>query len=136
MKTEHVKTPATTEEMSSRGVEERVKRHKSQRSAPFAKENRGRIGKKVEKTTCKPAEQEENHEKGPRRSRAGNQMGNPDEDSAKTQTAAIFRRPVQCIAGQNQSRNGRTSFQMSAPSVRSFTDTGIRLSLTSRTGDA
>ena len=40
----------------------------SQRSAPFAKENRGRIGKKIEKTTCKPVEQEEYHEKGPRRS--------------------------------------------------------------------
>jgi hypothetical protein len=64
MKTEHVKTPATTEEVCARGVEERVKRHKSQRSAPFAKENRGRIGKR----TCKPVEQEENHEKGPRRS--------------------------------------------------------------------
>jgi hypothetical protein len=67
MKTEHVKTPATTEEVSSRGVEERVKRHKSQRSAPFTKENRGRIGKKIEKMTYKPAEQEENHKKVPRR---------------------------------------------------------------------
>ena len=59
-----VKTPATTEEASSHGLEERVKRHKSQRSDPFAKENRGRIGKK----TCRPMGQEENHEKGPRRS--------------------------------------------------------------------
>jgi hypothetical protein len=38
MKTEHVKTSATTEEVSSRGVEKRVKRHKCQRSAPFAGE--------------------------------------------------------------------------------------------------
>ena len=33
-----MKTPATTEEVSSRGVEKRAERHKCQRSAPFAKE--------------------------------------------------------------------------------------------------
>jgi hypothetical protein len=49
MKTEHVKTPATTEEVSARGVEEGVKRHKSQRSAPFVKENRGGLEKRLKK---------------------------------------------------------------------------------------
>jgi hypothetical protein len=49
MKTEHVKTPAFTEEVSARWVEERVKRQKSKRSAPFVKENRGRIGQKIGK---------------------------------------------------------------------------------------
>jgi hypothetical protein len=33
-----MKTPATTEEVSSREVEKRAERHKCQRSAPFAKE--------------------------------------------------------------------------------------------------
>jgi hypothetical protein len=77
MKAEHVKTAASTEEVSSHGLKKRLERHKSQRSAPFARENRGRIGKKTEKKTCKPVEQEENHEKGPRWSWARNQMGNP-----------------------------------------------------------
>jgi hypothetical protein len=31
---------------------------------------RADIGKQIEKTTCKPVAQEENHEKDPRRSRA------------------------------------------------------------------
>ena len=39
---------------------------------PLPERNRGRAGK----TACKPVEQEENHEKGPRWSWAGNQMGN------------------------------------------------------------
>jgi hypothetical protein len=38
MKADHVKTPETTEEVSSHGVEKRAERHKSQRSAPFAGE--------------------------------------------------------------------------------------------------
>jgi hypothetical protein len=38
MKTEHVKTPETTEEVSSDGMEKRVERCKSQRTAPFARE--------------------------------------------------------------------------------------------------
>jgi len=37
------------EAVSARGVEERAERHKSQGSASFDEENRGRIGKKVEK---------------------------------------------------------------------------------------
>jgi hypothetical protein len=68
MKTEPVETPVTTGEVSSRRVEERVKRHKSQRSALLARENWGLAGKKIEKKTCNPMEQEENHEEGPRRS--------------------------------------------------------------------
>src|ERR1700691_1213633 len=44
-----MKTRETTEEVSSHGVEKRAERHKSERSAPFATENRGRIGKKIEK---------------------------------------------------------------------------------------
>jgi len=35
-----MKTPETTEEVSSRGVEKRAERHKGQRSAPFAGEKR------------------------------------------------------------------------------------------------
>jgi hypothetical protein len=34
----YVKTTATTEEVSSHGVEKRAERHKCQRSAPFARE--------------------------------------------------------------------------------------------------
>jgi hypothetical protein len=64
MKTEYVKTSAATEEVSSHGVEKRVKRRKSHRNTPCAGKNRGRTGKKI----CKPMEQEENHEKVPRRS--------------------------------------------------------------------
>jgi hypothetical protein len=44
-----MKTRETTEEVSSHGVEKRAERLKSERSAPFATENRGRIGKKIEK---------------------------------------------------------------------------------------
>jgi hypothetical protein len=38
MKAKHVKTPETTEEVSSHGVEKRAERHKCQRRAPFARE--------------------------------------------------------------------------------------------------
>jgi len=72
MKTEYVKTSATTEEVSSHGVEKRVKRRKSHRNTPCAGKNRGRTGKKI----CKPMEQEENHEKDPHWSWARSQMGN------------------------------------------------------------
>jgi hypothetical protein len=40
MKAEHVKTPETTEEVSSHGVEKRAERHKCQRRTPFAREKR------------------------------------------------------------------------------------------------
>jgi hypothetical protein len=72
-----MKTTETTEEVSSDGMEKRVERHKSQRIAPFASEEPRADWKKDEKKkTCKPVKQEENHEKGPRRSWARNQMGN------------------------------------------------------------
>src|ERR1035437_6104091 len=41
-----MKTPATTEEVSSRGVEKRVERRKCQRIAPFAREKPRVDGKK------------------------------------------------------------------------------------------
>jgi len=44
-----MKTRETTEEVSSDGMEKRAERLKSERSAPLATENRGRIGKKIEK---------------------------------------------------------------------------------------
>ena len=49
-----MKTMETTEEVSSDGMEKRAERLKSERSAPFATENRGRIGKKIKKDlpTC------------------------------------------------------------------------------------
>jgi hypothetical protein len=40
MKAEHVKTPETTGEVSSHGVEKRVEWPKFQRRAPFAREKR------------------------------------------------------------------------------------------------
>jgi hypothetical protein len=43
------------------------------------REKPGRIGKKTEKTICKPVEPEENHKEGPRRPWARNQMGNVNE---------------------------------------------------------
>jgi len=58
-----MKTRETTEEVSSHGVEKRVERRKSERSAPFTREYRGRIGKKIGKKSCKLVGQEENHEK-------------------------------------------------------------------------
>ncbi len=58
MKAERVKTPETTEEVSSHGVEKRAERHKWQQSAPCAREQ-------SEKRACKPVGQEENCEKGP-----------------------------------------------------------------------
>jgi hypothetical protein len=65
MKTEHVKTPATAEEVSARGVEERGKRHKSQRSAtPCAREKTRADRKKNWNRACKSVEREENHEEG------------------------------------------------------------------------
>ena len=77
-----MKTRETTEEMSSHGVEKRVERRKSQRSAPCAREKPRAVRKNVGKRTCKLADQEENHEKGPRWSWARNQMGNVSLDLA------------------------------------------------------
>jgi len=50
--------------VSSHRLEKCAEKHKYQRSTPIAREKPGRIGKKTEKTTCKPVEQEENYEKG------------------------------------------------------------------------
>jgi hypothetical protein len=47
----------------------------------------------LEESSCKPVEQKENHEKGPRGSWAGNQMGNPELNlkfSRKNKIAAYF----------------------------------------------
>src|ERR1017187_4754910 len=51
MKAKRVKTPETTEEVSSHGVEKRAERHKCQRSAPFAREKR-RADWKKDLQTC------------------------------------------------------------------------------------
>ena len=44
---------------------------------PFHVPENNRNG--LEKSSCEPVEQEENHEKGPRGSWAGNHMGNPSQ---------------------------------------------------------
>jgi hypothetical protein len=77
MKVDDVKPTETTEEVSSHGVEKRVKRRESHRNTPGARENRWRTGKTTEKSSCTSVEQDENHEKGPRWSWARNHMGNP-----------------------------------------------------------
>ena len=69
-----MKTMETTEEVSSHRVEKRVKRRNWQQIAPCARE-KPRADWKKDLQIC--GEQEENHEKGPRRSWARNQMGNP-----------------------------------------------------------
>jgi len=72
MKAEHVKTPETTEEVSSDGVEKRAERHKSQRSAPFAGEKPMADWKK-DLQICGTGGKSR---KAPRRSWARNHMGN------------------------------------------------------------
>jgi hypothetical protein len=61
MKTEHVKTPAATEEVSSDGFEKPVERLNWPQIALLPEKNRGRTGIR----TCKSVEQKGNHEKGP-----------------------------------------------------------------------
>ena len=82
-----MKTPATTEAVSSREVKKRVERRKSHRNTPCAEENRWQTGKKTQKNSCNSVEQAENHEKGPRWSWARNHMGNP---SSIVKSSAFF----------------------------------------------
>jgi hypothetical protein len=89
MKAEHVKTPETTGEVSSPGVEKRAERPKCQRSSPFARENGGR----TRKVTCKSVEQEENYQKGPRWSWARSQMENPGINGAMKDIFPFKRAP-------------------------------------------
>jgi hypothetical protein len=72
MNAERVKTPETTQEVSSQGAENRVARHKCQRRAPFAREKR-RVDWKKDLQICGAVRK---LKKVPRWSWAGNQMGN------------------------------------------------------------
>jgi hypothetical protein len=74
MKADHGKTTATTEAVSSHPGEKGHCSQKWRRNSPVPENNRNEL----EEYSCKPVEQEEDHEKGPRWSWARNQMGNPD----------------------------------------------------------
>jgi hypothetical protein len=67
-----MKTMETTEEVSSHPGKTGIGDKKGIGTPPVPEKSGGRTGKKP----CKFVEQEENHEKGPRCSWAGNQRGN------------------------------------------------------------
>ena len=65
----------TTEEVSRIREKMGVGSQKWHRNGPVPENNRNGL----EKSSCEPVEQEENHEKGPRGSWARNHMGNPSQ---------------------------------------------------------
>jgi hypothetical protein len=73
MKADHVKTTATTGEVSSHPGDKGIGAKNGVETPPAPGKNRWRTGKMI----CKSVEQHENHEKVPRRSWSRNQMGNP-----------------------------------------------------------
>jgi hypothetical protein len=70
-----MKTMETTEEVSSRGLEKRVKMRNWQRITPFAKENRGGLEKGLANLWSRQ-KIAKNHPKDPRWSWVRNHMGN------------------------------------------------------------
>jgi hypothetical protein len=60
MKAEHVKTPETTEEVSSHLGKKGIGAKKGTETPPESEKNRGRTGKKA----CKSGRWEDNHENG------------------------------------------------------------------------